>query len=464
MNDEEKITNFCAITNADPDKARQYLAVSDGSLDQAVNFFLETGGAALESSTTATASNNSVVDTLPDDDDAQLAARLQQEENAKRSTSDDNVRAAIAPRTETLVEDFSSYLPPRSRQPRSLPSVFNQGRQGLSNSQDLSAKQSRLEALFRPPFDIISRYDFDTAKEKGREQKRWLLVNVQDVTDFQCQVLNRDFWSNEAVKETVRENFIFLQFNKDEYDGEEFTQFYPITNYPYLGILDPRTSEEMKTWAEIPSPLEWVASVHEFLERYSLDPRSRNPIGKIAKHKSFDHMTEDEQIQFALQQSMGKAEQDSDEDSEMSSVSVGSVYESADEVITKDKGKKRVEVINLDDDDEDEVLHHASEEPISSDPFYNIPANAPPEPASDPKTTTRVQIRLADGTRKIRRFNNADRVQALFEYVKADIPHLATKHFQIISSDRKKLIDFLDSTVEAAGLKNAVVLVEVDDD
>lgn len=86
------------------------------------------------------------------------------------------------------------------------------------------------------------------------------------------------------------------------------------------------------------------------------------------------------------------------------------------------------------------------------------------EPAPDPKTTTRVQIRLSDGSRKIRRFNLTDPVRYLFEFVKSDIPEMQGKYFKIISMDRKKLIDVIEQTIEEAGLKNASVLVEAEED
>lgn len=37
------------------------------------------------------------------------------------------------------------------------------------------------------------------------------MVNVQDSREFSCQVLNRDVWSNQAVKTIVSEHFIFWQ-------------------------------------------------------------------------------------------------------------------------------------------------------------------------------------------------------------------------------------------------------------
>lgn len=37
------------------------------------------------------------------------------------------------------------------------------------------------------------------------------MVNVQDASEFPCQVLNRDVWSNAAVKTIIKEYFVFWQ-------------------------------------------------------------------------------------------------------------------------------------------------------------------------------------------------------------------------------------------------------------
>ncbi|KAK9243907.1 thioredoxin-like protein [Lipomyces tetrasporus] len=464
MDEEEKLANFSAITGADPERARQYLGVCDGDLDSAVNLYLESGGAALDGGPSRPVASVPETTAIDDDDDAALAERLQQEENQRQP---EPVRERIAPRTETLVEDFgySHYMPSSVPSSRSLPpSVFNQGPEGLPRSMNLTETQSRLGQLFRPPYDIMSNYDIDTAKIKGRDEKKWLLVNVQDISDFQCQVLNRDFWSNDAVKETVRANFIFLQYSKDNYDGQSFLSYYPVRRFPYIAVLDPRTGEEMKSWSEVPAPEDWVMSVHEFLERFSLDPKSRNPLGKLAKHKPIDHMSESEQLNFALKQSLGQEADESEEASELSSVSAAESMDEDDLIedvhsSSRDKGKKKIEVIDLDEDEP-----KLESEQTAEDLFAAIQPVERSEPVADPTTTTRVQIRLGDGSRKIRRFTLTDPVRYLFEYVKADIPETRGRHFQIISTDRKKLIEFLEQTIEEAGLKNAVVLVEIEED
>ena len=72
-------------------------------------------------------------------------------------------------------------------------------------------KKRTLEDLFKPPIDIMFKGDFQNARDSASSAKKWLLVNIQDACEFQCQVLNRDVWSNEAVKTILREHFIFWQ-------------------------------------------------------------------------------------------------------------------------------------------------------------------------------------------------------------------------------------------------------------
>lgn len=77
--------------------------------------------------------------------------------------------------------------------------------------EQMTSTQSRLASIFRPPFDLIKNMDLDQAKAYALSKKQWLLVNIQNVTDFQCQVLNRDVWSNEEIKKIVKQNFTFVQ-------------------------------------------------------------------------------------------------------------------------------------------------------------------------------------------------------------------------------------------------------------
>ncbi|XP_045104721.1 UBX domain-containing protein 7-like isoform X2 [Portunus trituberculatus] len=109
-------------------------------------------------------------------------------------------------------------------------STSNSCSSSSSNSSLLASARSRsktktLEDLFRPPLDLIYRGTFQAARDCGVAKKRWLMVNIQDASEFPCQVLNRDVWSNAAVKTIVKEHFIFWQdLNDSILEADEASQ------------------------------------------------------------------------------------------------------------------------------------------------------------------------------------------------------------------------------------------------
>lgn len=91
------------------------------------------------------------------------------------------------------------------------------------------------------------------------------MVNVQNTEEFACQVLNRDVWSNGAVKQIVSQHFIFWQVYHTTRDGERYTQFYPFNTFPYIAILDPRTGELLVSWSNIQDPDMMCEKITDFL-------------------------------------------------------------------------------------------------------------------------------------------------------------------------------------------------------
>jgi hypothetical protein len=58
-----------------------------------------------------------------------------------------------------------------------------------------------LAELFRPPTDLLFVGTYDEAIERAKAMKQlWLVVNVQDVHEFDSQRLNRDTWSDAGVR------------------------------------------------------------------------------------------------------------------------------------------------------------------------------------------------------------------------------------------------------------------------
>lgn len=428
------------------------------------------------------------------DADAEMARRMQ-EEMYGAAGAEDEVRAPIARQAETLLgpgaDDYTMGGPPisdaiqqrmldfQSRRGRGerfqnqcaellltmlgfRPGIFNQqptssiwqsggepDRESLSNStagaSEASSKSNTLARLFQPPWDLMYKESWDNAREDGKEGKKWILVNIQDGSVFDCQILNRDLWKNPSVVETVKENFIFLQYAKEDARAGQYLQYYFPQNadsnmYPHIAIVDPRTGEQVKLWSrEVPKPAEFLMQLHEFLDRYSLNNNARNPVAKrkseTKKEKTFDEMTEEEQLEKALQESMA------------ASGSGGlkpPVVEDPDD-LTRSVGDVR----------ETEVTNGAPE----PTPFSLIAADQPHAEPAQGSDVTRIQIRHPEG-RLIRRFALLDLVRRIYEFLKAEpLPGKEGVDFELVSNS-KNLIDSLDKTIEEAQLKNGTVMVE----
>lgn len=229
--------------------------------------------------------------------------------------------------------------------------------------------------------------------------------------------------------------------------------------------------------------------MYEFLVTFSLDPKHNNPIVQAPKpKKDVSLMTEEDQIAYAMRQSLGQApdKDEADEDSDIEIVEEIEIHkdegksvtlgqsESTSQVLEPRAGSGQPSKTNItavpgqeQDQERKEELEPKSEN--ESEPegegeesiFASISADRDPEPEAQPGNgVTRIQFRLADGTRLVRRFKTSDTVRKMFGVVKAVIESAADNYFSL-TSERKKLISMLDLTIEEAGLKNSSVLVEI---
>ncbi|CDK24958.1 unnamed protein product [Kuraishia capsulata CBS 1993] len=476
------IDMFLAVTDtSDRRVAEQFLEMAGNDVDTAISLFLEHGGGASSGTANAT-------DSIPDDDEA-FAARLQNEAYQE-------VRAPQEAVHEQLIDSYHPVLnhvyqdPSRAMFGDNPAGIFNQRLDtdfsdddadfvgAISDEEDenidyddddndddlmvldddlnatrprrttaarrrqpasayMTSSQRRLANIFRPPWDIIEKLSLDAAKIKARQEKKWILINIQDVGDFQCQVLNRDFWSNADVKDVVRENFIFLQYQNSSPSGSQYAQFYPIGEFPHIAILDPMTGERLKIWDRVPKVSDWISDVVDFLVRFSLDPSHKNPTVTHEHPLDVDALSEEQQINLAMQKSMNNSDTDMKGGDEANPISL----DSDNEVLDKEDGEQ--------------------EEPTEADIIAAIKPIEHEEPAPDPQTTTRVQIRSGDGKRVVRRFRLEDSVRNIYEYVKATFDQLGDATEFVLTSQRLNLITELDKTILEAGLKNATILLEI---
>ncbi|XP_043557711.1 UBX domain-containing protein 7 isoform X3 [Chiloscyllium plagiosum] len=224
----------------------------------------------------------------------------------------DEVRAPIPQKQEILVEPEPLFGAPKRRRPaRSIFDGFRdfqtetiRQEQELRNGGPVDKKLTTLADLFRPPIDLMHKGSFETAKESGQLQNKWLMVNIQNVQDFACQCLNRDVWSNEAVKTIIREHFIFWQVYHDSEEGQRYVQFYQLSDFPYVSILDPRTGQKLVEWRnlDVNSFLEQVTG---FLTEHGLlDGLSCSPPKKRLRSESLIDASEDSQLEAAIKASL----------------------------------------------------------------------------------------------------------------------------------------------------------------
>ncbi len=311
-------------------------------------------------------------------------------------------------------------------------------REDLTNQ--LSSTQKRLARLFRPPWDIISKLDFDSAKKLARDEKKWVLINIQDVTDFRCQCLNRDFWSSNQIKDLVREKFIFLQFQHDSPNGQLYRNLYPFKDYPHIAIIDPWTGERMKVWNTNPEVHKFIDDVADFIAKFSLNKNESNV--NLAEHsrKQQEGTSGTEKAPITL-------DDDECEDNEnrntANSTSIG--------VDVKTSGI-----------DKSESTAASNVPPTYTQIIANIPETDIPDPTCAQEGTTRIQIRSGlDGKRVVKRFALADPVKVVFQYVKFAFKDSLNGQAFTLKMQRQNLFDDLDKSISEAGLQNASILLDV---
>ncbi|KAK5859972.1 hypothetical protein PBY51_021486 [Eleginops maclovinus] len=284
------IQQFTAITGATESVGQHMLEACNNNLEMAVTMFLDGGAIAEEPSTSSSSAASS-----------------------SRAPPSDEVRAPIPQKQDILVEPEPLFGVPKRRRPaRSIFDGFRdfqtetiRQEQELRNGGTVDKKLSTLADLFRPPIELMHKGSFETAKDCGQLENKWLMINIQNVQDFACQCLNRDVWSNDAVKTIIREHFIFWQVYHDSEEGQRYIQFYKLNKFPYISILDPRTGQKMVEWNQL-DVASFLEQTSGFLaEHGQLDgPPCQPPPAKRARSESLIDASEDSQLEAAIRASL----------------------------------------------------------------------------------------------------------------------------------------------------------------
>ena len=302
---------------------------------------------------------------------------------------------------------------------------------------------SSLSTMFQPPNHLIHRGGgFLGAKNFAKDARRWLLVNIQTDDDFACHALNRDVWHDELVENLVREGFVFWQTLSTSPEGMTYCQRYKVEGYPHIAIIDPRTGSLLyrkEGWTQV-NPLtaeQFVEIASDFCSRHSFDklpmPARHGYANGGAAGGGFGmggsgesrpakrpvhELSEQEQLEAAIRASMQDAsgEQQSDDDDDDDKVQVLDQNDNddiigkskEDETTTKSDGGDDND--NNNDDDEDESKLSPFEKEILSMTVLDEPTTTGPNIA-------RVQFRMPDGKRLIRKFDGNAPVKIIYAFV-----------------------------------------------
>lgn len=193
-------------------------------------------------------------------------------------------------------------------------------------------------------------------------------------------------------------------------EGRQYVQRYHVYEFPHIAIIDPRTGRLMwkkEGWTqENPVTAETFAEMAmDFCSRNSFDrpPQAPRPPGAKAstpKQRPLHELSEDEQLQAAMRASMEEIapaeskDDDGEDDDEVECLG------------TKDEMMK-----------EQEDAKPAAK-PSIIDELLNVAVG------DEPAKGARMQFRMPDGKRIVRRFNPSDSVKIIYAFLAVRISFL----------------------------------------
>jgi len=315
-----------------------------------------------------------------------------------------------------------------------------------------SKKMKTLADLFRPPVDLIEPGSFEHVKNAAQQRKKWLLVNIQEVSIFDCQRMNRDTWSDAGVKAVVGSNFVLWQVLKPSEDGLRYCRFYPVEVLPHLAIIDSLTGARLEVSEGFIEPVPLIAFLEKFLATHSLEYTKPAARAKPESPRKLGDLSEEAQLAAAIAASIERNN------------NLNTASEAPPPPVTTTTTTT------------DTIAQHEQQTTTST------PATAPPtapqpeepkkepEPAQAPRPThllaehanpsaectCTIQVRMPAGPIK-GHFKPNDTLRTVHQYVGLHLD--PPSEFKLVSSFPKKVFSELDTTMQQADLVPRAVLI-----
>lgn len=90
------------------------------------------------------------------------------------------------------------------------------------------------------------------ARQRAREEHKWVLVNLQSVDVFESHRLNRDTWGDETIVSLLESAFVFWQRSSSSEQGRNYMRLYgvPDEHLPQIAIIGPTGAKVYATTGE----------------------------------------------------------------------------------------------------------------------------------------------------------------------------------------------------------------------
>ncbi|GJQ15521.1 hypothetical protein GpartN1_g7312.t1 [Galdieria partita] len=504
--DDDNLNAFLAVTSADPELAQQLLNSNQGDLEKAIESYFAIKEAEVELDQAV--ARDAVVD----------------------SSREDILNRPHAP--PCVDEEDEEIIPVRRLAPRRTSSNGgSEGRadRGSSYSSHFSFPENlgegRLGELYAPPSDLNFEESYEQALQKGIEENKWLLVNLQQHENFLCLLLNREVWSDSTIKEFIQSSFIFWQRDVLSEDAVQFCARYSVNNFPFVAVVDPRTGEKvLELSLEESERIEKnyiVSTLCNFLESNVLDewtaPRSIRRSGAIHSNRqnfqSFrvgndtveDEATdngreveqnEDAQLAEAIAASLEDQERPSSEIGYGESYSnevpiirndsesrIASQYASMtdphlneerelkmeqDAALAAAEAADRARLSRFEEEERERILQKEMEykqreerEALEATKHMrqrmkkSVLKDEPPENSPH---VTELLLRLPDGRKVVRRFQDSEPLQAVIDYVVYETG-LSEDEFQLLIPFPRKVLSEVNATLQELNLTTKAALI-----
>eukprot|EP01086_Lenisia_limosa_P017875 TRINITY_DN9369_c0_g1_i1.p1 TRINITY_DN9369_c0_g1~~TRINITY_DN9369_c0_g1_i1.p1 ORF type:complete len:425 (+),score=73.89 TRINITY_DN9369_c0_g1_i1:80-1354(+) len=417
---DELISVVAATTGCTPSEARLALDAAGGSPDLAVEFLLENSGAN---------QNTGVSQNIQSDEE--LAASMQEsmysEQAAVEGMDDDGVRDAIPQQKMRLVDDTYQtgsrgsvdHLLSR-REYLSDPNAFRNLDHEERMARTGNVSTSALSNLFEPPYEILFQGPFSDVVSQSQRDQKWIIINIINAREFDSQCQNRDVWKNLSLQRLIKSSFIFFQTDVKSPEGASFCSTFGGDSIPCIHILDPHSGSSMINMSGKCEVGEVMACLSSFLDSHPSPDTDVKPHGpretNWSRNISTSAVTLDTDSEFEFE--------DLDTDDER-----GSTPE------PEPRSPRRASL------------------PEQVAPSQPLPREEVEEPQAGPGVV-RVQIRLPQGKRIVRRFRETDTVKTLRLFIQSEI----TEAFNIILPPATRLEDETQSLVDAKVAGSAITV------